>query len=102
MWLGRDGSELEIAATVTRGAVRCSAWLGVSVIWITRWKVSEDCRDGDCGNADESGTPRRDGREENDRRLWTQPENLDNGKDESDEWKQEHKMRATGEKPRKS
>ena len=27
-WLGRDGSELEIAATVTRGAVRCSAWLG--------------------------------------------------------------------------
>ena len=27
-WLGRDGSKLEIAATVTRGAVRCSAWLG--------------------------------------------------------------------------
>ena len=27
-WLGRNGSELEIAATVTRGAVRCSAWLG--------------------------------------------------------------------------
>ena len=31
--LGRDGCELEIAATVTRGAVRCSAWLGVAVVW---------------------------------------------------------------------
>ena len=30
--LGRDGFEPEIAATVTRGAVRCSAWLGVAVI----------------------------------------------------------------------
>ena len=31
-WLGRDGFELEIAATVTRGAVPCSAWLGVAVL----------------------------------------------------------------------
>ena len=28
-----SASELEIAATVTRGAVRCSAWLGVAVDW---------------------------------------------------------------------
>ena len=33
-WLGVKTPKLEIAATVTRGAVRCSAWLGVSVIWI--------------------------------------------------------------------
>ena len=28
MWHGRDGYERKIAATVTRGAVGCSAWLG--------------------------------------------------------------------------
>ena len=27
-WLGRETPGQEIAATVTRGAVRCSAWLG--------------------------------------------------------------------------
>ena len=31
-WLGRDAPGQEIAATVTRGAVRCSAWLGVAVV----------------------------------------------------------------------
>ena len=29
-WLGRETPGQEIAATVTRGAVRCSAWLGVA------------------------------------------------------------------------
>jgi hypothetical protein len=34
-----DGTaaSVEIAATVTRGAVRCSAWLGVSVIGLCRF-----------------------------------------------------------------
>ena len=31
-WLGVKTPKLESAATVTRGAVRCSAWLGVAVI----------------------------------------------------------------------
>ena len=35
-WLGVKTPKLESAATVTRGAVRCSAWLGVAVI-------SEEC-----------------------------------------------------------
>ena len=33
-WLGVKTPKLEIAATVTRGAVRCSAWLGVT--WLRR------------------------------------------------------------------
>ena len=33
-WLGVDAPGQEIAATVTRGAVRCSAWLGVT--WLRR------------------------------------------------------------------
>ena len=32
MWLGVKTPKQELAATVTRGAVRCSAWLGVAVI----------------------------------------------------------------------
>ena len=31
-WLGVKTPKPEIAATVTRGAVRCSAWLGVAAI----------------------------------------------------------------------
>ncbi len=34
--LGVKTAKLEIAATVTRGAVRCSAWLGVAVIGLRR------------------------------------------------------------------
>ncbi len=47
-WLGRDGSKQEIAATVTRGAVRCSAWLGVrwspeteQMIVLCGWLIAE-------------------------------------------------------------
>ena len=37
-WLGLKTPKPESAATVTRGAVRCSAWLGVSAVrsWLTQ------------------------------------------------------------------
>jgi hypothetical protein len=35
-WLGVKTPKPESAATVTRGAVRCSAWLGVAGCWVKR------------------------------------------------------------------
>ena len=39
-WLGVKTPKPEIAATVTRGAVRCSAWLGVRSDLRQRWRVA--------------------------------------------------------------